>query len=240
MSFFVIDRIKSRLHRDIVADPVLHGAILNLYLNGEAYPHRVDDYFPVGYVSEPELAAQMTRHAQEEDKHIALYRKAINRLGQEVVELPLSCIFNTVIRNHTEASFSIAANDDPDARTLKVAHFMAHAHCLEKRVARSLEYHVEACAHSASDYPTKAVGAVLADEYEHVRYTGEAVNALLPQRVANQVWAHHRRAEWRGNLDFSASQLRRVLVEHGQRWSGSRRGLYRASAWVLSGLLQVS
>ena len=109
MSFFVIDRIKSRLHRDIVADPVLHGAILNLYLNGEAYPHRVDDYFPVGYVSEPELAAQMTRHAQEEDKHIALYRKAINRLGQEVVELPLSCIFNAVIRNHTEASFAIAA-----------------------------------------------------------------------------------------------------------------------------------
>ncbi len=240
MSISIVDGIKQRLHRDIVADPVLHGAILNLYLNGEAYPHRVDDYFPVGYVSEAELAARMSRHAQEEDKHIALYSKAISRLEQSVVELPLSCIFNAVIRNHTEASFAIDPADDADTRSLKVAHFMAHAHCLEKRVARSLEYHLEACAHSPCDYPAKAVGAVLADEYEHVRYTGEAVNALLPQRVANQVWAQHRRAEWRGNLDFSASQLRRVLLEHGQGWSASRRGLYRASAWALAGLLKVS
>ena len=42
----VIDGVKARLHRDIVADPVLHGMVLNLYLNGEQYPHRVSDYFP--------------------------------------------------------------------------------------------------------------------------------------------------------------------------------------------------
>ena len=30
--------IKRRLHRDIVADPVLHGRVLNLYLNGELIP----------------------------------------------------------------------------------------------------------------------------------------------------------------------------------------------------------
>ena len=43
----VIGSIKLRLHRDIVADPVLHGLVLNLYLNGEQYPHRVQDYFPM-------------------------------------------------------------------------------------------------------------------------------------------------------------------------------------------------
>ena len=54
-----IDRIKSRLHRDIVADPVLHGLVLNLYLNGEQYPHRVSDYFPFAAVEEPELERRM-------------------------------------------------------------------------------------------------------------------------------------------------------------------------------------
>jgi len=43
----VVGAVKRRLHRDIVADPVLHGLVLNLYLNGERYPHRVDDYFPL-------------------------------------------------------------------------------------------------------------------------------------------------------------------------------------------------
>ena len=38
-----IDAVKRRLHREIVADPVLHGLVLNLYLNGEEYPHLVDD-----------------------------------------------------------------------------------------------------------------------------------------------------------------------------------------------------
>ena len=46
----IIAGIKRRLHRDIVADPVLHGLVLNLYLNGEQYPHRVSDYFPFAAV----------------------------------------------------------------------------------------------------------------------------------------------------------------------------------------------
>src|SRR6187399_3694320 len=33
----LIDDIKRRLHRDIVAYSVLHGCVLNLYLNGEQY-----------------------------------------------------------------------------------------------------------------------------------------------------------------------------------------------------------
>ena len=45
-----------RLHRDICADPVLHGLVLNLYLNGEEYPHRVADYFPMRTAAEAGLA----------------------------------------------------------------------------------------------------------------------------------------------------------------------------------------
>jgi hypothetical protein len=51
----VVGAVKRRLHRDIVADPVLHGLVLNLYLNGERYPHRVDDYFPLAAVNDAQL-----------------------------------------------------------------------------------------------------------------------------------------------------------------------------------------
>lgn len=236
----VIDRIKRQLHRDIVADPVLHARVLNLYLNGEAYPHRVDDYFPVGYVEEPGLAARMSEHAREEDKHIALYGKAIEKLGQAVEDLPLSCIFNAVILRHTAATFAIDARDSRDRRTLKLAHFLAHAHCLEKRVARSLDFHLDACAHSPSPYPAKAVGAVLADEHEHVRYTREAVDALLPRQAALEVWAVHEAAESAANLDFSSSQLARLLRDPALAWPRSRRSFYRACSLAMRGLLAVA
>src|SRR5262249_19838696 len=52
----IVERVKRRLHRDIVADPVAHGLVLNLYLNGEHYPHRVDDYFPLAAADDPALA----------------------------------------------------------------------------------------------------------------------------------------------------------------------------------------
>src|SRR5262245_42269048 len=73
----VVDAAKSRSHRDIVADPILHARVLNLYLCGEAYPHAVDDYFPVEHVDSPDLAQRMRSHLKEEDKHAALYAKAI-------------------------------------------------------------------------------------------------------------------------------------------------------------------
>src|SRR5258707_1861645 len=97
----IIRGIKRRLHRDIVADPVLHGRVLNLYLNGEQYPHRVADYFPMAAVEDAALARRMRAHLHEEDKHVALYRRAIRALGQPVVELPLPDVYNTVIRRHT-------------------------------------------------------------------------------------------------------------------------------------------
>jgi hypothetical protein len=233
----IIDWTKRRLHRDIVADPVLHARVLNLYLNGEAYPHRVDDYFPIAHVESPELAARMRTHMDEEDKHIALYAKAIEKLGQTVEDLPHACIFNAVIRHHTPDSWAVREGQDGETKRLRLAHFLAHAHCLEKRVASSLEMHVDACAHAASPYAAKAVAAVLADEYDHVRYTAEAVDELLPRSAAHEVWNVHVAAEKRANLDFSAAQLKRLLRENRENWPGSRRAYYRVCSAGMRGLL---
>jgi hypothetical protein len=235
-----VDSIKRRLHRDIVADPVLHGLVLNLYLNGERYPQQVDDYFPIAQVTDAALAEQMRTHVTDEQKHVLLYEKAITKLEQPIVQLSPSDIFNVVIRSHTAVSFKIDPYDSTDARTLKLAHFFAHVHFLEKRVARSLEFHVDACAHSSSDYAQKAVMAVLKDEGRHVRYTCEAVEGLLPARIANEVLEGHARAERRANLDFSARQLRRLTRDTHGLFTPARRLAYRACADLLSAILYVS
>jgi len=236
----IVDRIKTRLHRDIVADPVLHGLVLNLYLNGEQYPHRVSDYFPFAAVEEPELERRMRTHMADEDKHIALYTRVLEKLGQPVTVQPLDETFNGVIRRHTRASFTIEASDDRDSRRHKLAHFFAHLHFLEKRVARSLEYHLDACAHSSSDYPQKAIGAVLGDEVRHVRYTREVVAEVLPERIAKGVLEEHARAERRANLDFSAGQLGRIVREQVGRFPRWRGQVYGACAALLSGVLSLA
>jgi hypothetical protein len=236
----VIDGIKARLHRDIVADPVLHGQVLNLYLNGEQYPHRVSDYFPFAAVEDPELERAMRAHMADEDKHIALYTRAIEKLGQPVVVQPLEGIFNEVIRRHTPASFAMDAGDDRDTRRLKLAHFFAHLHFLEKRVARSLDYHLDACAHAVSDYPQKVIDAVLRDERRHVRYTREVVTQLLPPRIAARVLSLHARAERRANLDFSARELGRLAREQTARFPASRGRVYGTCAALLKGVLALA
>lgn len=229
----IVESIKRRLHRDIVADPVLHGLVLNLYLNGEQYPHRVTDYFPFAAVEDPELERRMRAHLADEDKHIALYARAIGKLGQPVVEQPLEGVFNEVIRRHTPACFTLTAGEDRDACRLKLAHFFAHLHCLEKRVARSLEYHLDACAHATSPYPEKVIAVVLVDERRHVRYTREVVGQLLPAPLAAATLRLHARAERRANLDFSARQLGRLAREQAARFPPLRRAAYRACAAVL-------
>lgn len=223
---YIIHTIKKRLHREIVADPVLHGLVLNLYMNGEQYPHRVEDYFPIAQVDNPELAALMTQHASDEDKHVILYSKAIQRLEQPLLELAMPDIFNHVIRSHTAPSFAIQAQENRDQRQLKIAHFLAHAHYLEKRIARSLEYHIEACANSPSPYSVKAVAAVMRDENRHVSYTREAVLELLPKPKALELFSIHQQAEAKANLDFSARQLGRLLRLHAERFSLPSRLLY--------------
>jgi hypothetical protein len=236
----VIDGVKARLHRDIVADPVLHGLVLNLYLNGEQYPHRVCDYFPFAAVEDPELERVMRAHMADEDKHIALYTRAIEKLGQPVTVQPIEAVFNEVIRRHTPASFALEAGESRDHRRLKLAHFFAHLHFLEKRVARSLEYHLDACAHATSDYPQKVIDAVLRDERRHVRYTREVVSQVLPARHANRVLALHAGAERRANLDFSAHELGRLLREQRSRFPRLRGRLYRACATLLRGVLAIA
>lgn len=230
--------IKRKLHRDIVADPLLHALVLNLYLNGEQYPHLVDDYFPVAVGDEWGLGETMRNHLADEDKHVALYAKAITKLDQPVVSLPMTDIFNEVIRSHTPASFAMDIEDDRDTRRLKLAHFLAHAHFLEKRIARSLDYHLDACAHAANAYPAKAVEAVLRDETHHVQYTRRAVYELLPVSVANNILALHKVAERRANLDFSARQMSRLLSEYAQRFSIGHRLLFRSSVAMLRGCLR--
>lgn len=233
----MISTIKRQLHRDIVADPVLHGLVLNLYLNGERYPHRVNDYFPVAAANDAEIEMLMRRHMEDEDRHIALYAKAIRKLEQPVLELPLCDVYNEVIRNHTSASFAITDQDVAGERQLKLAHFFAHLHFLEKRIARSLEYHLVACASSSSPYPQKVVAAVLSDETRHVTYTRDVVRQILPAQDAADVLTLHARAESRANLDFSSRQLRRLLREQAHRFPKTRGAFYRGCTSILRRVL---
>ena len=226
----IVPGIKRRLHRDIVADPVLHGRVLNLYLNGEQYPHRVADYFPMAAVEDVALERRMREHLREEDKHVALYTRAIRAIGQPVSELPLPDVYNTVILRHTPAP-------RPDDRRRALAGFLAHLHFLETRVAQSLEYHVEACAHAATAYPAKAVEVILRDERAHAAYTREALFALVPRRLAAEELATHRRAEASANREFSARELKRLLREEPHRFTHPSRALYACSAALLGGTL---
>ena len=230
--------IKRQMHRDICSDPVLHGLVLNMYLNGEEYPHRVSDYFPVVDTLEPELAATMRAHLRDEDKHILLYRKAVKRLEQPVLRLPVEEVFNHIIRSHTPDSFAINAFDPSDEKRLKLAHFLAHLHFLETRVARSLEFHLDGCEYSPSTYPGKVVAAVLSDEQRHAQYTREAVFELLPRARSTAVLHAHRRAEAKANIDFSYRQFSRLLREHRSRFPSSRRWLYRCAALGLKEVLR--
>ena len=229
-----ISGMKRRLHRDIVSDPVLHGRVLNLFLNGEQYPHRVQDYFPMAAAEELSLAQRMRQHLREEDKHVALYTRAIRTLGQPVSELPLADVYNTVIRRHTPPP---EAREGADARRLGLAHFLAHLHFLETRVARSLEYHLDACAHAENPYPAKAVQVILSDERTYAAYTREAVFELVPKGVAAKIIDVHRRAEASANREFSARELKRLLDDEGARFGRASRAIYACGAAFMGGRL---
>jgi hypothetical protein len=226
----IVSSLKRRLHRDIVADPVLHGRVLNLYLNGEQYPHRVAGYFPMAAVEDVALERRMRAHLREEDKHVALYSRAIRALGEPVVELPLPEVYNTVILRHTPPARA-------DDRREALANFLSHLHFLETRVAQSLEFHLDACAHSASPYPAKAVDVILRDERGHAAYTREAVFELVPRPMAHRILAVHRRAETRANREFSARELKRLLCHEHSRFAASSRALYAGAATLLGGTL---
>jgi hypothetical protein len=232
---FIIDGVKSQLHREVVANPLCHGWVLNLYLSGERYPERVCDYFQSEYAPHVELAASIARHAADEAKHVRLYSYALKSLGQPVVELAPPFVFNEVVRSFTPGTFHIVPRDPPGVRRYKLANFLAHAHFLEKRVGRSIQYHADACGALGRDTIAKCVAAVIRDESRHVRYTCEAVFDLLPRRTAEDVLDTHRRAEAKANLEFSRRLLRTFL----QRFDGGlrphRKNLYRICRWFMDG-----
>jgi hypothetical protein len=178
----------------------------------------------------------MRTHLREEDKHIALYKKAVRSLQQPVLVLPMADIFNHVIRSHTPVSFAIGNAETRDQKRKKLASFFAHLHFLEKRVATSLEYHLEACVHSPCDYPEKIIRVILSDERRHAAYTRDTVMELLPRRAAMKTLRIHQAAESRANLAFSSSQLGKLLRDYGRRFPRSRRWLYRLSCRYMEGL----
>ena len=229
----LVDWGKERWHRDLVSDPVIHGWALNLYRAGERYPQTVADYFPVEAAPHAALAESLRVHRQDEERHTAMYAHAIRSLGQPVTDLDAGDVFNVVIRSYTTESFTIADGDGAEARRLKVAHFLVHAHTLEKRIARSLEYHLDACGRAGAPPVERIVDAVLRDERVHVRYTADSARDLLTRDEAASVFAHHARAEARANLAFSARQVRAFARKFEGRSPAHRRQFYRFCGAVM-------
>jgi len=231
----IVDSIKGRFHGDMVSNPVIHGWVLNLYRGGERYPQRVCDYFQSDYAPNADLAAQLRRHAAEEDKHVHLFSQALRSLDQPVVEVDLGDVFNEVIRSFTPGTFHILAEDSTEVRRLKLANFLAHAHHLEKRVSRSFAYHMDACERASRGEIAELVSRAKHDEEGHVRYTRVAVFDLLTRCKANEVMETHRRAEARANLVFSQRQVRAFLSRFASEIPKRRQWLFRICATIMEG-----
>jgi rubrerythrin len=229
----MVASLKLAWHRDLVADPVSHAWILNLYRAGERHPQTVDDYFPVAHAPWPELARELERHDADERRHERMYARAIASLDQPVEDLAGPDVFNEVIRACTPVSFRITDRDDEGARRDKLAHFLAHAHFLESRIARSLQWHLDACERARRPRVAAVVAAVLADEERHRGYTRAAVGALVPRRRAAEILDVHRRGEAKANLLFSQAQVRAFLAHPRSTLPRTRAALYRLCAFVM-------
>jgi hypothetical protein len=226
---------KVRLHAQLAADPRAHAWTLSLYRAGERHPETVADYFPCEHARErwPELAASMKRHAGDERGHAALYAKAIEKMGQRVLEIDDDDVFNVVIRRHTHAAWQIDDADGADEVRRKIAHFMAHAHFLEKRIARSLRYHHEGCVRAGRSDVVGTIERVLADEERHVSYTWEAAMALTTARERETLIRAHAEGEARADKAFSARQLRTFVSTHAGSLPRGERFVYAMSAFVM-------
>ena len=221
-------RAKRRWHDELVAHPTTHAWVLNLYRAGEHHPATVDDYFPVAHAPAG-LREQLASHRDQEAMHARLYAGAVERLHEELEDFSGLDVFNVAIREHTPAGFHIHASDAKDVRDHKLAHFLAHAHFLEERIARSLELHVDACLRAGKHDVARAVQRVLDDEGEHARYTRAAVFDVVPKATAYAILDVHRRGEARANLAFSARQVR----SHLARTSSPNAQLWRFCAYVM-------
>jgi hypothetical protein len=229
----IIASIKGVFHGEMVANPAIHGWVLNLYRGGERYPQRVCDYFQSDFAPNQHLAAQIRQHAAEEDKHVHLFSQAIKSLHQPVVEIELGDVFNEVIRSFTPGTFHIVESDSPEVRRVKLANFMAHAHHLEKRVAQSFAYHVDACERVGKHDIAQLVARAKHDEDGHVRNTRATVFDLMTRRDAQGIMDLHRRAEARANLIFSQRQVRVFLARFANSTPKYRQWLYRICATIM-------
>lgn len=229
----IVRSLKCGFHREIVSHPVTHGWVLNLYRAGERYPQAVCDYFQSEHAPTPELAAKLRQHQAEEDKHVNLFAQSLRSIEQPVVEMEMGDVFNEVVRSFTPGTFHIVESDRADVKRYKLANFLAHAHHLEKRVAQSFAYHLDACEQVGRHEVAERVARTKKDEDEHVRYTREAVADLLTRREAQAVMAVHRRAEAKANLAFSERQVRQFIQLFPEITPRHRRMMYRVCAWVM-------
>lgn len=227
--------LKRTWHRDLVAHPETHAWVLSLYRAGELHPQTVDDYFPSWAADSEELRAKIVRHAADEARHVKMYDGAIAMLETPRTDFQGLDVFNVAIRSETGVDFRVGESprEDADSRREKVAHFLAHAHFLERRIARSLEYHLEACERAGRRTVARVVSAVHADEVRHTSYTLAAVRDLLPRQAAENVIDVHCRGEARANLSFSARQVRSFLRTFSRHASVSHTLLYRISATMM-------
>ena len=230
----LVERAMKRMwHRDLASDPTTHAWVLNLYRAGERHPQTVKDYFPHAHAPFAELAEKMRQHERDEERHTKMYTRAIEGLGQPVIDLEGYDVFNEVIRDKTSASFAIAPTDTDEQKREKVAHFLAHAHFLEKRIARSLEFHVDACRVMHSDRVATVVENVLTDEIEHVAYTIIAARELLTRKRAEEVIDLHRRGEAKANYAFSRHQVKTALSRFATKLARSHKGAYALAGVVM-------
>ncbi|HYP99706.1 MAG TPA: hypothetical protein VER96_13620 [Polyangiaceae bacterium] len=234
LSVFVRD-VKRSWHRELASSPETHAWVLNLYRAGERHPETVLDYFPAEYVEDAELATRVRQHRGDERRHVRLYERAIRALGAEVCEPSGLDVFNNAIRHFTPVSFAIEPEMDRDERHERIAHFLAHAHFLEARIARSLEYHLEACAFADAAGAVAVVETVHRDEQRHTSYTREAVQQLVGARRAAEILRLHALAEERAHRSFSARQVRAFLEQFPHAGRRRDRLIFAAGALLMEG-----
>lgn len=221
-----LDRLGKQLwHDELVKTPETHAWVLDLYRAGERHPETVDDYFPwrAAQGAWPELAAELRRHAAEEKGHAHLYARAIRSLGVEPVDLSGLDVFNHAIRAETAVAWQLSEDDPLPLRRLALAHFLAHAHCLERRVARSLELHLRACRRAHKHGIAETVERVLADEERHVASTLRGLTELTDTGERARILAFHTDAEAQADKAFSARQVRSFLRRFPRRGARSLR-----------------
>ena len=122
---FIIDGMKARAHREVVANPSRMGGCSICTLTANATPKRSAIIFRASIDSDAELAANIVHHAADETKHVRIYTRALESIGQPVEDLAPPFVFNEVIHSFTPDTFHIVSADHEDVRREKLVNFLA-------------------------------------------------------------------------------------------------------------------